>query len=333
MKKNTFKNLNILITGGTGSFGKNFISSLLKNENPKKIIVFSRDEFKQYNLEREINDERLRLIVGDVRDFERLNIACNKIDVLVHAAALKHVPIAEKNPIEYIKTNIMGADNVIKASLFNKIKKVIALSTDKAALPINLYGTTKLASDKLFISANFEHPYVETKFSVVRYGNVINSRGSILPLLRDLKNNKSKIIPITNEKMTRFWISLDEGVNFVKYCFNIMKGGEIFVPKLKSIKTIDLAKEILPSSKVKIIGIRDGEKIDEVLCPNETSHLTMEYKKYYAIFHNQKELRLKSKNNLGENGKKVKPDFNLVSSNKNILLNKKQIKDFVKNYL
>lgn len=333
MKKNTFKNLNILITGGTGSFGKNFIRSLLKNENPKKIIVYSRDEFKQYNLEREINDKRLRLIVGDVRDFERLNIACNKIDVLVHAAALKHVPIAEKNPIEYIKTNIMGADNVIKASLFNKIKKVIALSTDKAASPINLYGTTKLASDKLFISANFEYPYVETKFSVVRYGNVINSRGSILPLLRDLKNKKSKIIPITNEKMTRFWISLDEGVNFVKYCFNIMRGGEIFIPKLKSIKTIDLAKEILPNSKVKIIGIRDGEKIDEVLCPNETSHLTMEYKKYYAIFHNQKELSLKSKNNLGENGIKVKPDFNLISNNKNILLDKKEIKSFVRNYL
>ena len=281
------ENSKILITGGTGSFGKCFVEMTLKKFNPKNIFIYSRDEMKQWEMsEKYKDDERVKFIIGDVRDLERLKIACRGVDTLIHAAALKHVPIAEKNPIEYIKTNIQGAENVIKASIYNNINKVLALSTDKAANPINLYGTTKLASDKLFISANKEYPKIKTIFSVVRYGNVINSRGSVLPLFKELKRKKFKTLPITHKEMTRFWISLEEGVEFVKDCLEMMRGEEIFVPKIKSIKTVDLARLIIPKSKFKMIGIRPGEKIHETLCPKETSQLTLEFKKYYSKFIN-----------------------------------------------
>lgn len=327
------KNKIILITGGTGSFGQRFITTVLKKNKPKKIIVYSRDEFKQYDMARKINDKRLKFVIGDIRDLNRLLLACSGVDVLIHAAALKHVPIAETNPFEYIKTNIIGAENIIKASVSNKINKVIALSTDKAALPINLYGTTKLASDKLFVSANFQYHNNKTIFSVVRYGNVINSRGSILPLLVELKKNKSKIIPLTHPEMSRFWISLDEGVNFVKNCLEVMRGGEIFIPKLNSIKTIDLAKVILAKANIKIIGMRPGEKLHEVLCPIDTNHLTLKYKKYFTIFQNDQHLKQFKKNAKGEVGRKVDKKFNYYSGNKKYLLSKEKINIFIKNYL
>ncbi len=327
------KNKNVLVTGGTGSVGTAFINSILKNDKPKKVIVYSRDELKQYDMERKLKNNKVKFIIGDIRDLQRLLVSCKGVDTIIHSAALKHVPIAEKNPIEYVKTNILGADNIIKASITNKVKKVVALSTDKASSPINLYGTTKLASDKLFVSANFEYPESKSIFSVVRYGNVINSRGSILPLLKELKENNSKIIPITNKNMTRFWISLNDGVNFVKNCLNTMKGGEIFIPKLKSIKTTDLAKVILPKSQIKIIGIRSGEKIHEVLCPKDTNHLTLEYKNYYAIFQDEQSLKSKKTNSLGEIGKKVQISFDYQSGNKKLLLSSKQIKFFLKKYI
>tara|TARA_Y100000591_G_C21833777_1_gene701248 strand:+ start:386 stop:1393 length:1008 start_codon:yes stop_codon:yes gene_type:complete len=333
IKNNSINNKTVLVTGATGSFGSNFIENVLKNNKPKKIIIYSRDEFKQYSLEQNFSNPKLKFIIGDVRDLERLKIACRGVDTLIHAAALKHVPIAEKNPIEYIKTNIQGAENVIKASIYNNINKVLALSTDKAANPINLYGTTKLASDKLFISANKEYPKIKTIFSVVRYGNVINSRGSVLPLFKELKRKKFKTLPITHKEMTRFWISLEEGVEFVKDCLEMMRGEEIFVPKIKSIKTVDLARLIIPKSKFKMIGIRPGEKIHETLCPKETSQLTLEFKKYYSIYPNEQSLKEKQYNTLREKGVKVPENFEYSSDNSNSLMKKSEINKFLKNYL
>jgi UDP-N-acetylglucosamine 4,6-dehydratase len=318
---NNLNNKNILITGGTGSFGNEFINQLLKNKiNFKQIVVYSRDEFKQYNMNLLYKSTKIKFVIGDIRDLERLKIASKKIDIIIHAAALKHVPIAELNPIEYVKTNIIGADNVIKASIANNVKKVIALSTDKAAKPINLYGATKLASDKLFVAANFEYPN-QTIFSIVRYGNVLNSRGSVIPLLSELKRQKSNTIPITDLNMTRFWITLEEAVDFVKNTLKIMKGGEIFIPKIKSVRTVDLAKIILPNAKIKLIGIRSGEKIHEIMCPVESSRKTYEYKNYFIIFP-----EFQNKINQIKNGKKVQSNFEYSSENKKYLMNLKEIK-------
>ena len=332
-KNNSINKKVILITGGTGSFGTSFIENLLEKNNPKQIIIYSRDEFKQYNMEKKFSNPKLKFIIGDIRDLERLKISCMGVDTIIHAAALKHVPIAEKNPSEYIKTNINGADNLIKASIYNNVGKVIALSTDKAANPINLYGTTKLASDKLFISANKEYPKSNTIFSVVRYGNVINSRGSVLPLFKELKNKNFSTLPITHIDMTRFWISLKEGVYFVKNCLIWMRGEEIFVPKIKSIKTIDLAQSVIPKCKFKLIGIRPGEKIHETLCPKETSQLTLEFKKYYTICPNKKSLSSLRFNAINEKGKSVTNNFEYSSNNKNSLLGKSEINKFIKKYL
>jgi len=332
-KNNSLNKKVILITGGTGSFGTQFVKEILRNDNPKQVIIYSRDEFKQYNMEKFFSNNKIKFIIGDVRDLERLKIACMGVDTIIHAAALKHVPIAEKNPSEYIKTNILGADNVIKAAIHNNVKKVVALSTDKAANPINLYGTTKLASDKLFVSANYEYPKNNTIFSVVRYGNVINSRGSVLPLFKELKNKKTKTLPITHKDMTRFWISLEDGVKFVKDCFNWMHGGEIFVPKIKSIKTIDLARSVINNCKFKFIGIRPGEKIHETMCPLETSQLTLEFKKYYSIYPNTQILKKTKKNSKGEIGKPVEKDFQYSSNNVSALLKKNEINFFIKNYI
>jgi len=320
-----FINKNILVTGATGSFGNKFIDILLRKKiNFKSLIVYSRDEFKHYNMKLKYNNNKIKFIIGDVRDLERLKIATKNIDILIHAAALKHVPIAEINPIEYIKTNIIGADNVVKASVSNNVKKVIALSTDKAAKPINLYGATKLSSDKLFVAANYEYP-TKTKFSVVRYGNVLNSRGSVIPFFLKINSTNSKKIPITDISMTRFWISLEESVNFVFSCFRTMEGGEIFVPKIKSVKTIDLAKIICKNKKIKIIGIRPGEKIHEVMCPVENSKQTYEFKDKFIIFPDyNKKFAIKSK------GKKVNSNFEYSSDNKKFVMSLKQIKDKLK---
>ena len=274
----------ILITGGTGSFGHRYVSTILKKYKVKRLVIFSRDELKQYDMALKFTDYQkvLRFFIGDVRDLQRIKTAMRGIDIVIHAAALKQVPVAEYNPMECIKTNIHGAENVIDAAIQNNVERVIALSTDKAANPINLYGATKLASDKLFVAAN-NMTGGRTKFSVVRYGNVLGSRGSVVPYFNDLIAQNSPFIPITHEEMTRFWISLQGGVDFVLKCFERMLGGEIFVPKIPSVRIVDLAKAMAPKIPIKIIGIRPGEKLHEVMCPADDSHLTIEYDDFYVI--------------------------------------------------
>lgn len=278
-----FDNKNIFITGGTGSFGKHFIRKILKNYKPNKIVVFSRDELKQYEMQSEFNASCMRYFLGDVRDSGRLLEATRGIDILIHAAALKQVPAAEYNPMEFIKTNVHGAQNVIEAALANNIESVIALSTDKAAAPINLYGATKLTSDKLFVAANNIKGERRTKFSVVRYGNVVGSRGSVVPFFSKLIKSNISTLPITDNAMTRFWITLDEGVSFVCKAIDRMHGGEVFIPKIPSVRIIDLAKAMAPNLDIEIIGIRPGEKLHEVMCPKDDSHLTLEFKNHYTI--------------------------------------------------
>ena len=276
------KNKTILITGGTGSFGKKMTKVLLTKHNVKKVIIFSRDEFKQFQLQKKLKqyEKKLRFFIGDVRDLERLNEAFSNVDIVIHAAALKHVTTAEYNPFETVKTNILGTQNVIKASLNNNIDRLIALSTDKASSPINLYGSTKLAADKLVVSANYFKGWKKTKFSVVRYGNVLGSRGSVLNLLLQKKN---KTFEITDPKMTRFNITLNEGVNFVIKCLNILQGGEIFVPKIPSYRLTDLITAVNKNIKTKIIGIRPGEKMHEEMISDSDSTNTIEFKDFYII--------------------------------------------------
>lgn len=279
-----FNNQSILITGGTGSFGKNFVNHLLKNYKPKKIIIYSRDELKQSIMQIELHDYSriVRYFIGDVRDLPRLKLATSNVDIIIHAAALKNVPLIEYNPFEAIKTNIIGAQNVIDCSIENNVKKVIALSTDKASSPINMYGATKLASDKLFIAANNFKGKKNSKFSVVRYGNVMGSRGSVIPIFLKLSNKN--YLPITDVRMTRFNITLKEAVKFVIDSIKFMKGGEIFVPKIPSFKIIDLAKAIYPKKKLKIIGLRPGEKIHEEMISSSESLYTIDHKKFYIIY-------------------------------------------------
>ena len=273
----------VLVTGGTGSFGKKFTEILLKKFKPKKLIIYSRDEFKQFEMKKRFNDKCMRYFIGDVRDKERLIRAMEGVDYVVHAAALKHVPVAEYNPMEAIKTNVLGANNVIDAAIDTGVKKVIALSTDKAVNPINLYGATKLASDKLFIAANNMKGTKDIRFSVVRYGNVMASRGSVIPLFRELAKKGAKKLPITHPDMTRFWITLDEAVNFVLMAFETMQGGEIFVPKIPSMKITDLAKAIAPNCEFDIIGIRPGEKLHESMISIDDSYNTLEFGNYFII--------------------------------------------------
>ncbi|HLD22473.1 MAG TPA: UDP-N-acetylglucosamine 4,6-dehydratase (inverting), partial [Sulfuricurvum sp.] len=274
---------NILITGGTGSFGKQFVKTILKHYKPNKIIIYSRDELKQYEMAQRFNDPCMRYFIGDVRDLSRLESAMNGVDYVVHAAALKHVPIAEYNPMECIKTNINGAQNVIDAALHCDVSRVIALSTDKAASPINLYGATKLASDKLFVAANNIRGGKDIRFAVVRYGNVLGSRGSVVPFFQKLIEQGATELPITDERMTRFWITLQEGVDFVLKNFQRMHGGETFIPKIPSMKVVDVATAIAPHLPHKNIGIRPGEKMHEVMCPRDDSHLTLEFHDHYVI--------------------------------------------------
>jgi UDP-N-acetylglucosamine 4,6-dehydratase/5-epimerase len=278
-----FEGKSIFVTGGTGSFGRRFIRTVLERYHPRRVVVFSRDELKQYEMQQEYASGALRFFLGDVRDVARLETAMRGIDYVVHAAALKQVPAAEYNPMECIKTNVHGAENVITAAIANEVEKVIALSTDKAANPINLYGASKLASDKLFIAANNIAGGHRTRFSVVRYGNVIGSRGSVVPLYRKLIEQGATELPVTDTRMTRFWIKLQQGVDFVLKCFGEMAGGELFVPKLPSIRIVDLVAAMHPQAKVKVIGIRPGEKLHEVMCPSDDSHLTLEFGDHYVI--------------------------------------------------
>lgn len=328
-----FNNKSILITGGTGFFGSNFVSYLYKNYKPKRVVIFSRDEAKQYEMNSRYSRSKykgLKFFIGDVRDEDRLSLAFKDIDYVVHAAALKHVPAAEYNPIECIKTNIYGAQNVITAALKSKVKKVIALSTDKAANPINIYGATKLASDKLFVAANNLVGRGDLRFSIVRYGNVFNSRGSVVPYFKSLIQSGEKILPVTNENMTRFFISIEEGIKFVINSFKRMDGGEIFIPKIPSINILDLAKAM--STKYKIIGIRPGEKINEILCPSDDSHLTIEFQDHFVIapsikFYDKK--KDYKTNKLNEKGKLVPVGFEYHSGNNNKFLTIQQIKKLV----
>lgn len=281
-----FTNKAVLITGGTGSFGKKFVRTILDRYEPKKVIIYSRDELKQYEMAQEYPITKygcMRYFIGDVRDRDRLTMAMNGVDYVIHAAALKQVPAAEYNPMECIKTNIHGAENVIHAALAAGVDKVIALSTDKAANPINLYGATKLASDKLFVAANNIVGSKRTRFAVVRYGNVVGSRGSVVPFFRKLIDNGADCLPITDARMTRFWITLQQGVDFVLCNFGRMHGGEIFVPKIPSVRITDLASAMAPHLPRQVVGIRPGEKIHEIMCPADDSHLTLEFEDHYVI--------------------------------------------------
>jgi UDP-N-acetylglucosamine 4,6-dehydratase len=278
-----FDGQSILITGGTGSFGRYFVKTLLERYRPKRVVVYSRDELKQFEMGEVFSEKCMRYFIGDVRDAPRLATAMTDVDCVVHAAALKQVPAAEYNPMECIKTNVIGAQNVIDAAMANNVKKVIALSTDKAANPINLYGATKLCSDKLFAAANNLAGRKATRFSVVRYGNVVGSRGSVIPHFKKLLDGGARELPITDERMTRFWITLSEGVDFVMRAFSRMKGGEMFVPKIPSARITDIARALAPDIPFRIIGIRPGEKLHEVMCPTDDSHLTLEFENHYVI--------------------------------------------------
>ena len=327
-----FKDKVILITGGTGTFGQALASKLLKDYHPSKIIIFSRDEFKQYEMEkyfRSIGVEKLRFFLGDVRDLQRLEVAFKDVDYIVHAAALKHVSLAEYNPFECVKTNVFGAQNVVDASISCGVKKVIALSTDKASNPLNLYGASKLASDKIFIAANNYSGRKGTLFSICRYGNVVNSRGSVIPLFKKLYESQSKNIPITDKRMTRFWINANKGVEFVISSFDNMIGGEIFVPKLPSMKIIDVAKIIAPNIPIKIIGVRPGEKIHETMISEDDSRYTIELNDRYIILphtlYNKKEKIFK--NNVKNFS--LKDNFKYSSETNSEWLEKKQLFDLL----
>ena len=321
----------ILITGGTGSFGKKFTSRILSQYIPKKIIIYSRDEYKQYMMRKQFAefDKSLRFFIGDVRDLERLRRAMDGVDIVIHTAALKHVPIAEYNPIEAINTNIMGAKNVVNAAIDTGVKRIVALSTDKAVNPINLYGATKLVSDKLFISANAYTGYKDTLFSVVRYGNVSGSRGSVIPYFKSLIDKGEKTLPITDFRMTRFWITLDQGIDLVFKAIKESKGGEIYVSKIPSYKITELAKAMHPKIILKETGIREGEKLHEIMITEEDSLLTYDYGDHYIIYPNfewwDTEKRMK------KGGKKVDPRFRYSSDNNEQWLDAKSIAKELKN--
>ncbi len=326
-----FNDKNILITGGTGSFGKKYVKTLLARYNPKKIIIYSRDELKQFEMQQTFNQPCMRYFIGDVRDKERLTQAMNGVDFVIHAAALKQVPAAEYNPMECIKTNIKGAENVIAAALAQNVEKVIALSTDKAANPINLYGATKLVSDKLFVAANNISGGHKTTFSVVRYGNVVGSRGSVVPFFQKLIDDGAKEIPVTHEEMTRFWITLQDGVDFVLKNFARMLGGEIFIPKIPSMRVIDLAKAMAPNLSINIIGIRPGEKLHEIMCPADDSYHTYEYEDHFVI---APSIQFSSRSNdfttnaLNEKGTQVESGFEYNSKNNTHFLSPTELLSF-----
>ena len=323
-----FNNKSILITGGTGSFGKKFIEIVLKRFTPKKVIVFSRDELKQFEMQQVFNASCMRYFIGDVRDEARLKQAMYQVDYVVHAAALKQVPAAEYNPMECIKTNINGAQNVINAAIAAGVKKVIALSTDKAANPINLYGATKLASDKLFTAANNLVGDRETRFAVVRYGNVVGSRGSVVPFFKKLIAEGAKELPVTDPRMTRFWLRLEDGVELVLKGFQRMQGGEIFVPKIPSMRILDLAEAIAPGVPTNIIGIRPGEKLHEVMCPSDMFYETLDFEDHFVIKPSIEfgENIDYTRNKLGEVGHPVPDGFEYSSGTNDVFLTVEELR-------
>jgi UDP-N-acetylglucosamine 4,6-dehydratase len=319
---------NILITGGTGSFGKKTTEIILKKYKPMRLIIFSRDELKQFEMAQTYPMSKydcMRYFIGDVRDKERLYRAFQGVDYVIHAAALKQVPAAEYNPFEAVKTNIIGAQNVINVAIDQAVKKVIALSTDKAANPINLYGATKLCSDKLFIAGNAYVGIDETVFSVVRYGNVIGSRGSVIPFFFEQKKNG--FLPITNPRMTRFWITLEQGVEFVLWCLEHMCGGELFVPKIPSMNIMDLAMAIAPECETKIVGIRPGEKIHELMIPKDEARNTLEFDSFYVI---QPDFRFWTRRCSWDGGNKVPDEFEYNSETNPWRLTLDEMKEMIK---
>lgn len=305
-----FDNKTILITGGTGSFGKACTKILLEEHNPKSVRIYSRGEMLQWEMQKIFDDERLRYFVGDVRDKERLDRAFNDVDIVIHAAAIKQVPACEYNPIEAVKTNIDGAKNVINCALDNDVKRVLALSTDKAVHPVNLYGATKMVAEKLFVQGNNYAGFRDIRFSCVRYGNVIGSRGSIIPLFEEQK--KTGKITITDERMTRFWITLEQGVNLVLNAIEKMSGGEIFIPKIPSMKIIDLAKAIAPEAQVELIGIRPGEKIHETLITNDEARHSFDAGDCFII---EPEIKFWSQNDSYVKGASLPEEFSYSSDN------------------
>ncbi|MEM7671773.1 MAG: UDP-N-acetylglucosamine 4,6-dehydratase (inverting) [Verrucomicrobiota bacterium] len=328
-----FDGKSILITGGTGSFGQQFTRTLLERFSPRRIVIFSRDELKQFEMAQHTNGPAMRYFIGDVRDPQRMKEAMSNVDIVIHAAAMKQVPAAEYNPMECIKTNIHGAENVIRAALGNDVERVIALSTDKAANPINLYGATKLASDKLFVAANNFSGNHQTQFSVVRYGNVMGSRGSVVPFFKRLIEENADHLPITDDRMTRFWITLEQGIDFVVESMKRMTGGEIFVPKIPSVRIVDLAQAMAPDLKTKTIGIRPGEKLHELMCPRDIAHRTLEFESHYLI---QPTIALNHKptydvNPLGESGVTCDHDFEYSSDTNPHFLSIEEIRELVSN--
>ena len=325
-----FNGKNILVTGGTGSFGKKFIGTLLSRYHPNKVIVYSRDELKQFEMSQVYDAPCMRYFIGDVRDYERLRLAMYQVDYVVHAAALKQVPAAEYNPMECIKTNVGGAQNVINAAIACGVQKVIALSTDKAANPINLYGATKLCSDKLFTAANALVGDRPTRFAVTRYGNVVGSRGSVVPFFKKLVADGARELPVTDERMTRFWLRLEDGVDFVLKNFQRMHGGEIFIPKIPSMRVVDLAKAIAPDLPIKIIGIRPGEKLHEVMCPSDLYYDTLEFADHYVI---QPSIVIQNidytVDALGEKGRPVPDGFDYNSGNNPDFLTVEQLREMM----
>jgi UDP-N-acetylglucosamine 4,6-dehydratase len=319
----------ILITGGTGSFGRKCTEIILSRYKPRRLIIFSRDELKQFEMAQQFSDSRypcIRYFIGDVRDKERMYRAFHNVDYVIHAAALKQVPAAEYNPFEAVKTNILGAQNVINVAIDQCVKRVVALSTDKAANPINLYGATKLCSDKLFIAGNSYVGRDFTIFSVVRYGNVAGSRGSVIPFF--LKCRETGVLPITDPRMTRFWITLEQGVNFVLNCLETMVGGELFVPKLPSMNIMDLAKVIAPECRTEIIGIRSGEKLHEVMIPKDDARKSMEFEDHYVVQPNFRFWERRLKDN---SGKPVADDFEYNSGTNPWVLTPEQMREIIEN--
>lgn len=326
-----FDNSVVMITGGTGSFGKKYTETVLDRYSPRKIIIYSRDELKQFEMQQVYHQDCMRYFIGDVRDAERLRKAMHGVDYVIHAAAMKQVPAAEYNPTECIKTNIHGAENVIEAAIANNVKKVIALSTDKATSPINLYGATKLVSDKLFVAANNMVGEKQTRFACVRYGNVVGSRGSVVPFFKGLVAQEVDELPITHELMTRFWITLQQGVDFVLRNFDRMHGGEIFVPRIPSIRIMDLAEAYAPETATRIVGIRPGEKLHEVMCPADDSHLTIEFEDHYVICPSikfyDKDIDFRT-DALGDVGQPVDQGFEYNSGTNPHFLSVQEIRDF-----
>jgi UDP-N-acetylglucosamine 4,6-dehydratase len=326
-----FDGSSVLVTGGTGSFGKAFIRRILDSYKPRRVVIYSRDELKQSEMERDFDCPLLRFFIGDVRDLDRLRLAMRDVDYVVHAAALKQVPAAEYNPMECIKTNIVGAWNVVQAAIDLEVEKVVALSTDKAANPINLYGATKLCSDKIFVSANNIAGTHRTRFSVVRYGNVVGSRGSVVPVFKSMIEKGAKFLPITDARMTRFWITLEQGVDFVLKAFARMRQGEIFVPKIPSARIVDLATAMAPQLPQRVVGIRPGEKLHEVLCPKDEAFNTLEFHDHSVVkpaitFQEGVDYSI---NPLGETGKPVEDGFEYQSGSNPWFLSVEDIRTLV----